>query len=785
MKKFANLLFLLCLTSLLSAQSTIYVDAGSSGSNNGTSWINAFNSLDLALAAAQPGDQLWVAQGTYKPSVPFPNNSFTIVQGVKLYGGFLNGETVFTERNPELYPTILSGDIAGDDIEDNYTDHKTDNVLHVIQVNAGTSANAAVLDGFTIRSGQTSLVATDPAANRRGAGMVISGKIQIENCKFTQNKAENGSCIVATDASANGLKVINCVFEKNETDTRCSGIYAIALNGLEIRNTIFQDNKSVRGTIYPFNSTNVVIDNCIFQNNEHKLAGSGANLFVFDSDFTVTNSQFKNNTSGNGAGIYISNALANKYFNIKKCLFEGNVATDYGGTSIQTFAGNLTVDSCTFLNNTAPSSGAGLYNGNNTYFTVSNCHFEGHTGNYAPVAANYGTNCIGSYVNCVFKNNNAINGGGACSNGFKADVAYVGCTFQGNTANFGGAIFTQNDTTRLTVTDCLFTDNGATTNGGAILKNSNITADITNSVFTANSAESGGALYAVGDSAIVVHDCIFSDNLGLTQGPVANLSNTDAEFVNCLMVRNLNVSSEGAGGTVINNASDGLVSTAKLVNCTIADNLAPIGGGIAQWEDDTSNAVIILQNCLIQNIDGGNYGIEAGAPELTSLGGNQSSDATMVTELTASKDLNGTENTFVNPDDNNYHLSPGPAVDGGIAAGAPAADIEGTVRIGLPDVGAYEWGTTGINTAALKQSSMTATPNPATVSTVLSINSEWSGSALLEVIDQNGKVVRSLAVEKTTGNWQYTLQVADLPAGAYRILLTGKDYASRAVIVKQ
>ncbi|MHC4316199.1 MAG: choice-of-anchor Q domain-containing protein, partial [Planctomycetota bacterium] len=54
----------------LQRPSTLYVDDNASGKNNGSSWDDAFNDLQDALAVVYPGSEIRVAEGIYTPEGP-------------------------------------------------------------------------------------------------------------------------------------------------------------------------------------------------------------------------------------------------------------------------------------------------------------------------------------------------------------------------------------------------------------------------------------------------------------------------------------------------------------------------------------------------------------------------------------------------------------------------------------------------------------------------------------------------------------------------------------------
>ncbi|NQT62552.1 MAG: right-handed parallel beta-helix repeat-containing protein [Candidatus Marinimicrobia bacterium] len=305
------LVIVLFLASAISG-ATVYVDKDAAGTNAGSSWTNAYTDLQDALANASSGDDIWVADGTYYPDSTDNTRSisFTMVNGVDMYGGFNGTETLLTQRDYDTNVTILSGEIQqnGDD---------TDNTLHVVSIpNPCTST----FDGFTVTKGY----AVSGASQGGGIYVAASGRPAISNCIISDNTASN-----------NG-----------------GGLYLPSSNDMTITNVTFSNNTSGYGGGIYLGTTSATINKCTFTGNSASLTGAqrGGAVYTYSyaDKLTIMNCLFYANTSNQYGGAIWT--YSNSGYNdiITNCTFYNNSATITGDAIYENNAGIPQVKNCIF-----------------------------------------------------------------------------------------------------------------------------------------------------------------------------------------------------------------------------------------------------------------------------------------------------------------------------------------------------------------------------------------------------------------------------------------------------
>jgi hypothetical protein len=282
----------------------LYVNGNVAASGDGTSWEQAFKTLEEAFEHMEhrcsAAEKIWVAAGVYKPNKIAGNGTtdrdkaFLPPSHIKIYGSFAGTETSLEQRdlsNP-ANRSILSGDFNDNDVvtgsgETLSISGNEENASRVVILMHTTNT---VLDGFTIKGGNAIgsndiRIGTYTLNNDDGAGIYgYQADARIVNCIFTQNTAARGGAFFTSEYSYPVVE--NCLFLHNIATT----------------------NGSALTTLYNF-----PIVNCTFWGNR----GTGSNtsaVYAGANYFTMRNSIIYGNNggfdhNGNGAGLNITNCL--------------------------------------------------------------------------------------------------------------------------------------------------------------------------------------------------------------------------------------------------------------------------------------------------------------------------------------------------------------------------------------------------------------------------------------------------------------------------------------------
>ena len=439
----------------------------------------------------------------------------------------------------------------------------------------------------------------------------------------------------------------NCTFHNNTVNGQYGngGAMYICSSNITVRQCLFKENTATcSGGAIKMVKTRGIFVNCTFEKNSvksrlQKAAFGGAISALDNSHLKMHQCLFKENTAtciGGATYIKKSESL------FESCIFERNKAINIqqhtrGGAISATDAGtNMTIRQCLFKENTATYSGGAFFM-QETRGSFENCTFDRNSVKSHPQKHGFGGAICAQYNShltmhqCLFKENTATYSGGA-THIQDSQSLFESCIFERNKANglnentSGGAIKVTGAGTNITIRQCLFKENTATYSGGAF-RMQEIRGSFENCTFDRNSVKGhlqkhgfGGAICALYNSHLTMHQCLFKENTATYIGGATYIQESHSLFESCIFEKNKvkSLKLDTLGGAIYAYIAGNIIIT----QCLFKENTATYSGGATFIQKSQS----LFENCIFhgnkvislqQNTSGGAIGATDAGTNIT------------------------------------------------------------------------------------------------------------------------------------------------------------------------
>lgn len=363
-----------------------------------------YTSVQAAVNAANDGDAILVAQGTYTElfTISSLTQSVYLSKSIALRGGYTS--TNWSASYPLSYPTTLDARGLGRTI------YVTSNVA--VTIDGFYLANGAVADasgGAIYLGGGNSLIQNNrifsntaiqvsPNTGRGGAIYVAAGDPTIRSNSIYSNAASGGSGGGVYLAGGNGSLQNNTIY--SNTASAGGGVYAAGGNPVIEGNLIYANrgdgssSDDGGGGIYVRQPGNPAIRHNAIYNNVINTGGSGAGIHIETTEvdgnngIVIEQNAIYGNSGGyRGGGIYIRA----KDHLIQNNLIYSNTTTQFGGGIAYWWQGNGSVEHNTiYANSAGANGGGGIYRNANAIAITGNIVASNtNYGVYGPITCDY------------------------------------------------------------------------------------------------------------------------------------------------------------------------------------------------------------------------------------------------------------------------------------------------------------------------------------------------------------------------------------------------------------
>ncbi len=359
--------------------------------------------IQAGIDAATSGDTVLVADGTYLENLEFGAHDITLASTGGASVCIIDGSNGAAEMLTTVY--IRNG-----------------------------QTNATVLDGFTIRNGDT--------GTRGEAGGITCLDVSpvIRNCVIEQNRSDNFAGVYINGGAP---LFLDCTISNNHAeDGGGGGVFCYDTSAAFTR--CFMEGNTATGSgaaVRIDQDASVTLIDCLIQDNT---GTSSTGISAAFSNVSIQNCRIMNNTAVDGAGAI---GISNSGVEITGCTVSGNVSEDNSG-AIRVYSGSLLAVDTVISDNTG-HDGAALRTSPAATVSMVNCIITRNSSlaAYGRGGAIYLDESELTMFNCLITDNSALAGGGFYVD--EASPVLVNCTVTGNFskdyAKGGGGLFAYND----------------------------------------------------------------------------------------------------------------------------------------------------------------------------------------------------------------------------------------------------------------------------------------------------------------------------------------------------
>ena len=404
-----------------------YVDDGNCPSPGSGKKSNPFCKIQDAIDAAGDGELVLVYPGRYFEAIDFLGKAIT-VQSLEPMNPDVVECTVIDGSRPEPsgYGAIVNF-VNGESL---------DSALRGFTISNGIMAGyrTGIICAYASSPFIADCVITNNRAETGGGIACSSSSPMITNCTVSQNSSLTGGGLLIWNNSSPVIS--NCLILDNFASLRGGGILASGNPTFDHCTVAGNTAAGQGGGMYNYSGLSVAISNCLFQGNAaewgggmyndraesvtlskstfmHNLAtnGSGGGILNDETDIIVTNCIFQNNAAANFAGGVQEGVVwsgPRALLGAEPERRTANVTFGWGG-GLSVLSANARVTNSLFSENSA-ARGAGLFGGFGGNLILANCTFSGNSADTVGGGLYVVSESDATVNNSIFWNNMALQG---------------------------------------------------------------------------------------------------------------------------------------------------------------------------------------------------------------------------------------------------------------------------------------------------------------------------------------------------------------------------------------